>query len=109
LWEFDVSYKKYSSWVRSLIEHCFVPNGTVTLKRECIKKVGGWSKEIKTQDYDMWLKLAAAKYVPHLIESYLCLYRIHEGQVSRAQQQDGTYTNERQYYLDKYSAYLKKK
>lgn len=107
--EFYMGYKKEKNFVLSLLDRCFIPNGTVTVKRECIKKVGGWSNEIKTQDYDMWLKLAAARYIPYLIESYLVLYRTHKGQVSIAQQQDGTHTNERQNYLDKYSSYLKKK
>lgn len=91
-----------------LLKGNYIPNGTVTVKRECIQAVGGWDPEIKTQDYEMWLKLAEKKIRPYLMPGYVCLYRVHTGQVSRIQTKDSTYTNERTYYKNKYAKYFKK-
>lgn len=101
--EYNVPYIKMKNGVVDLLKGCFIPNGTVTIKREEVERAGKWDPEIKTQDYDLWLRLAANKVKPYKMDSYLCLYRIHPKQSSKAQQGDGTYRNEREYYLNRHA------
>jgi len=101
-WEYRTTYIKHKTVLLSLLARNFIPGGTATFRRECIEKVGGWNLDLKTQDYDMSLKLAHAGYVPEKINSYLYLYRVHPAQSSKKQQLDETYVKERQYYLSLY-------
>lgn len=80
-----------------------IPNGTVTIRRPCIEAVGGWDPKIATQDYDMWLKLAHHGFKLAYIQSYLCYYRVHKGQISKIHEKDGTYKKEQaEYYSPLY-------
>jgi alpha-1,6-rhamnosyltransferase len=101
-WEYRTTYIKHKTMLLSLLARNFIPGGTATFKRECIKKAGGWNVELKTQDYDMSLKLAHAGFIPEKINSYLYFYRVHPAQSSKKQKKDETYARERQYYLDLY-------
>jgi glycosyltransferase involved in cell wall biosynthesis len=101
--EYNVPYVKAKNYVISLLKGCFIPNGSVTIKRDEIEKAGRWNPKIKTQDFDLWLRLAANNVKPHDMNSYLCLYRIHPKQNSLAQAKDGTYVNEREYYLNRHA------
>lgn len=87
---------------QSLLKRCFIPNGTVTLERSCIKSVKGWGEKLHTQDYDMWLRLAEKGIKPRLIESYLCLYRIHPNQLSKADKLSGGIPEEGKYYEERF-------
>jgi glycosyltransferase involved in cell wall biosynthesis len=102
LLEFNTQRKFYSNTLKDLLERCFIPNGTVTVARKAVEKVGGWDTQVKTQDYDMWLKLAAAHLEPHLIETYLCLYRVHKQQIGKVHKNTGVYIKEKEMYRAKY-------
>jgi alpha-1,6-rhamnosyltransferase len=101
-WEYRTTYIPHKTVLLSLLARNFIPGGTATVKRECIEKVGGWNPDLKTQDYDLSLKLAHAGYVPEKINSYLYFYRVHPAQSSKIQQKNRTYAQERKYYLKLY-------
>lgn len=100
--EMDVHRPKIKNLVYSILYKNFIPNGTITVRRNCIKKVGGWDEKLKTQDYDLSLRLAAAGFIPLEIENYLCLYRKHSKQSHKKQIESGIYIKERLFYLTKY-------
>lgn len=100
--EMNMVRSKIKNLVYSILYKNFIPNGTVTLRRECVQKIKGWNPDLKTQDYDLSLRLAAAGYTPHEIPDYLCFYRKHGKQSHKQQINDGTYVKEREYYLRKY-------
>lgn len=102
LLEYRVSHEKKGNDLDNLFERNFIPNGTVTMRRECIQAVDGWDSEIVTQDYDMWLKLAHRGFKLGYIESYLCYYRVHKNQISKIHMNDGTMEKESLYYRNKY-------
>lgn len=87
--------------VEKLRKRPFIPNGTVTIRRPCIKAVGGWNAEISTQDLDMWLKLAHHGFKLAYMQSYLCYYRVHKDQICKIHTQDGTYDREGAGYFSK--------
>ncbi len=87
---------------QSLLKRCFVPNGTATIHRSCIKTVGGWEEKLRTQDYDMWLKLAEKKIKPYFIDSYLCLYRVHPDQITKKDIKTGGSQEEKDYYQKRF-------
>lgn len=103
LLEYRTSGTKHRDYLRALLARNFIPGGSVTFKRECIKKVGGWNPQLKTQDFDISLKLAAAKYIPHKMDSYLYYYRLHPQQEHTRHIKEGIYKEERQYYLNLYN------
>jgi len=102
LWEYGVPFEFKKNFLYSLLLKNFIPGGSWTLRRECIEKVGGWNPDLKTQDYDMSLKLAAAKYIPVRMDSYLYYYRLHPKQAHTLQIKTGIYKQERAHYLNLY-------
>jgi hypothetical protein len=102
LLEYSVYRPPEKNAFQSLLKRCFIPNGTTTIDRSCIKTVGGWSEKLRTQDYDLWLRLAEKKFKPYLIESYLCLYRVHSGQLTKKNAADGGNPEERKYYSERF-------
>jgi len=100
--EMDMRRSSIKNLVHGLLYKYFIPGGTVTVRRECIKKIGGWNPDLMTQDYDLSLRLAEAGYIPHEIGNYLYFYRKHPQQSHKLQIQKGVYAKERAYYLDKY-------
>jgi len=100
-----------NNFLYSLLVKNFTPGGSITFRRECVKKVGGWNPDLLTQDYDMNLKLAAAGFIPHKMDSYLYYYRQHPKQAHREQIKAGIYAKERAHYLKLYKVteeFLKK-
>lgn len=87
---------------KSLLKRCFIPNGTVTLDRSCVKLNGGWGEKLRTQDYDFWLRLAEKKIKPYLIESYLCLYRVHKNRITEKIKKEGGVPEEGEYYKKRF-------
>ncbi|MEO5927073.1 MAG: glycosyltransferase [Patescibacteria group bacterium] len=102
LLEYRVTYEEKGSTLDNLFGRNFIPNGTVTIKRDCIKAVGGWDTELSTQDFDMWLKLAHADFTLGYMQSYLCYYRVHPNQLTKLHLKDGTIQREGAYYRKKY-------
>lgn len=105
--EYSIAFKKERTDFLSLWGRCYIPNGTVTMKREIVEKVNGWTPGVQTQDFDMWLRLAAAKIHPYLIESYLCLYRVHRNQMTKKLIKRGTFNIERDYYIAQHKQHFK--
>lgn len=102
LLEYGCAFEMKGSDLENLLGRCFIPNGTVTIARACIEAVGGWNVEIKTQDYNMWLKLAHAQFPLGYMDSYLCYYRVHADQISKIHRTDGTWTEEHAGYMRLY-------
>ncbi len=102
LGEYNIYRPQAKNAFQSLLKRCFVPNGTATIDRSCIKTVGGWGEKLRTQDYDLWLRLAEKKFKPYLIEGYLCLYRVHPGQLTKKSAADGGNPEERKYYSERF-------
>lgn len=91
------------NYLYSLLLKNFIPGGSVSFKRECIKKVCGWNPELVTQDFDLTLKLAHAGYIPHKMDSYLYYYRRHPKQAHKEQIKAGIYAKEWKHYLKLYN------
>ena len=102
LFEYNTRYILKRNFLYTLLFRNFIPGGSMTFARECIKRVGGWNPDIKTQDYEMSLKLAHAGYKPYKMDSYLYYYRIHRKQSHRSQIKTDIYKKERAYYLNLY-------
>ncbi len=67
-----------------------VCGGTVTIRRQCIEQVGGWEPTYQTsQDNDMWIKLAHARFHYKLANDYLFFYREHKEQSSARNSRNG--------------------
>lgn len=107
--EYNINYEPKHDLFFSLWHRCFIPNGTVTLRKEAVEKSGYWNPKLRTQDFDMWLKLASKKVKLYLIDSYLSLYRVHPDQMNKIDRSSGTYDLERAYYTQLYSKLLTKK
>jgi alpha-1,6-rhamnosyltransferase len=109
--EIDTTPLKIKNVVHSLLLKNFILSGTVTIKKECLVKIGGWNPKIKTQDYDISLRLAATGFVPKKINKHLSFYRKHPLQSHKKQIRDGIYASERALYLNQHQvteAFLKK-
>jgi glycosyltransferase involved in cell wall biosynthesis len=65
-------------------------HGSVLLRREAVKEVGGYREEIRyAEDFDLWLRLANKYKLANLPDS-LYRYRVHGGQVCTANQQQAS-------------------
>jgi len=100
--EIDANPLKIKNLVHGLLIKNFILSGTVTVKRDCLIKIKGWNPKMKTQDYDISLRLAAAGFIPKKINKYLSLYRKHSEQSHKDQIKNGTYTKERAIYLKQF-------
>ena len=101
--EFWVTHEKNlrKFFLRS-IRHFFTPNSTMTIRRKCIDKVGGWNENLRCQDWDIVLKLLHKGFKPGLISSYLSYYRIHKKQLTPKHLKEGVYSQERDYFMKLY-------
>ncbi|HMP67475.1 MAG TPA: glycosyltransferase [Candidatus Paceibacterota bacterium] len=102
LLEYRTTRDEKSTLLETLLVRCFVSGGTVTIRRNCIEKVSGWTVERPLQDYDMWLRLANADCKLGHIDSYLYYYRIHQGQITNFHKKENTYIKEAEYYRNFY-------
>jgi teichuronic acid biosynthesis glycosyltransferase TuaG len=79
-----------------------ISNGAVTIRLECISKIGGWDPAVASQDWDLWLKLAYGGHSHALMKNYLSFYRIHNHRLTTSQSVDGTWERDRAYFQKKY-------
>ncbi|HMO78969.1 MAG TPA: glycosyltransferase [Candidatus Paceibacterota bacterium] len=106
---YDLDHNDSDLVFEKLFERCFISGGTVTIKRECIEKVGGWDISRKTQDFDMWLRLANENFRLARINSYLYYYRVHPNMSSKIHKKENIYSEEQRFYLEKYKNRIKNK
>ena len=79
-------------------------NGTVSIRRKCIEDVGGWNNDFTaSQDTDMWIKLAKKEFHYKLLNNYLLFYRIHQGQSSNKNSQNGIWESLAKKLKDEYN------
>lgn len=64
-----------------LLTENIIPALTVLIRKECLDKVGGFDNDLKTEDYDMWLRLSK-EFPIAFIDEPLAYYRIHDLNVS---------------------------
>ena len=72
----DGSYQKHNRWgksgwvLRDLFEKNFIRTSSVIIRRDCFDKVGLFDEVLlQTQDYDLWLRMAAEYQVGFINES----------------------------------------
>ena len=64
---------------------CPIVHPTVMMKRDVVKRAGGYSEEVpQAEDYDLWQRLSGMTRLSNLPDVLLCL-RKHEGNVSKTQ------------------------
>jgi glycosyltransferase involved in cell wall biosynthesis len=64
---------------RWLLDCPFIPSATM-IKRSCFEAVGGFDLEQEAaQDWDLWLRMAAAGCVMRWLKRSVCKYRLHGG------------------------------
>jgi GT2 family glycosyltransferase len=66
---------------RALMWGCCLVNSSVTMRRDCVLKIGGYNGSDVAEDYDLWLRLSDAHKLANMPE-HLCAYRIHNCQAS---------------------------
>jgi teichuronic acid biosynthesis glycosyltransferase TuaG len=106
--EYSVFRPPEKNAFQSLLKRCFIPNGTVTIRRACVKLVGKWGEKWRSQDYDYWLRLAEKGIKPHLIKSYLCLYRVHPNRITEENKTSGGNPEEGEYYKKRFFSKMNK-
>lgn len=79
----------YFDWdPRMLVEHPYI-DAMALFDREQLLALGGYDNELFTigwfgwEDYELWLRMAAAHLRATLVPNILCLYRHHESAMSR--------------------------
>jgi glycosyltransferase involved in cell wall biosynthesis len=66
-----------------LLESCFISMGTVLIRRECLRHVGGFDTDLSSsEDWDMWLRLAL-QYDAGYVDEPLVRIRVSEHSPSR--------------------------
>jgi alpha-1,3-rhamnosyltransferase len=60
----------------SLLQGNYLPAMACLIKTNCLKQVGGFSKNIRIEDWDIWLKLSK-KYLFYFFPNVVSFYRIH--------------------------------
>lgn len=67
----------------ALIDHNFVPSGTITFTRRCLEKVGLFDPQVNgVEDYDYSLRAAAAGLKFAAIDEPLIYFRYHDANLS---------------------------
>jgi glycosyltransferase involved in cell wall biosynthesis len=94
--------KDKNKFFLDLLKDNTINNGAVIIKKSCAEKVGGWDENVKSQDWDMWLKLAHAKFNHALLKNYLGFYRVHKNQLTTKHEKDGTWDIDQKYFMTKY-------
>jgi alpha-1,3-rhamnosyltransferase len=61
----------------SLLQGNYLPAMACLIKTNCLKEVGGFSKNIRIEDWDVWLKLSK-KYLFHFLPNVVSFYRVHD-------------------------------
>lgn len=56
----------------------FIPNPSILLRTDAIRKVGGYDATLLFEDYDLWLRLSR-QFNFYFDDAVTCLYRIHNG------------------------------
>lgn len=84
-------------FLQALLEGNSIPNGAVIIRREALEKVGGWDPKVKSQDWEMWVKLAWHRLPAGLNERYLAFYRVHTHQLTTEHSKDGTWERDGEY------------
>ena len=82
----------YERWLNGLIHHADImrerfiesplPHPSVMLRRQDLSDVGGYREEGWPEDYDLWLRLAAAGKTFGKVPEVLYLWRHHEGRLT---------------------------
>jgi len=95
-------FRIYESWLNSLVEHEDIlrerfiesplPHPSVMMRRQELIDVGGYRDRGWPEDYDLWLRLAAAGKRFAKVPQVLCLWRQHEARLTRT---DPRYSVER--------------
>ncbi len=70
-----------------LFERNCISTSAVTVRKECLEKVGGCSEEpafAMVEDYELWLKLARARCRFAFIDEMLGVFNLHDANSSRA-------------------------
>lgn len=95
-------YRIYEEWLNSLVHHDEIfrqrfiesplPHPSVMVRREDLAGVGGYREMGWPEDYDLWLRLAAAGKTFGKVPKTLYLWREHENRLTRT---DSRYAVER--------------
>lgn len=95
-------FRIYESWLNSLVEHEAIlrerfiesplPHPSVMVRRQDLIAIGGYLDRGWPEDYDLWLRLAAAGKRFAKVPQVLCLWRHHEERLTRT---DPRYSVER--------------
>lgn len=56
----------------------FIPNPSILVRTDAIRKVGGYDVTLLFEDYDLWLRLSR-QFDFYFDDTVTCLYRIHNG------------------------------
>jgi len=64
-----------------LLTENIIPGLTVFIRKDCFDKVGGFDNNLKSEDLDMWLRIAKM-YPIAFIDEPLAYYRVHDTNVS---------------------------
>ena len=103
LTEFSTTRVSAPNLTLSLLAKNFIPAGSVMVTAEAIENVDGWNPELRLQDFDLSLRLADKGYEPHIIDSYVYLYRWHKGSVTHTNKSSGIFQKEYSYFFKKYN------
>ena len=95
-------YRIYEEWLNSLVHHDDIfrerfiesplPHPSIMVRREDLSALGGYREMGWPEDYDLWLRLAAAGKTFGKVSRVLYLWREHENRLTRT---DSRYAVER--------------
>lgn len=90
--EVGEGFRVYENWLNSLVEHDEIlrdrfvesplPHPSVTLRRRVLEEAGGYRDLGWPEDYDLWLRLAAAGRRFRKVPEVLIEWRQHEGRLT---------------------------
>ena len=67
-----------------LLEGNFITASSVLLRRDVFDEVGGFFEELRgTEDWDLWVRIAAAGHTINIVREPLLQYRFHSRGISR--------------------------
>lgn len=72
---------------RAVIAHWAVSGAVVLLRRSALQRIGGWTEGLHIEDWDLFLRLAAADALS-FVDVRVCAYRVHGANLSRTRERE---------------------
>lgn len=72
----DENYIEHEQIKEILPKKCILTHGSMLIKTECLKSLGGYRDKRGWEDYDLWLRALENNFIFHQVPERLYVYRI---------------------------------